>query len=217
MIGAEHENQHRIAAQLLRCALAGVPVGRTAIEEFEEASARLSYALYFVRREIECALHSRDALTDAHSSGRHDAGPARVARAGKAAGPAMLHRPHGTRRRPGDQCDARRLRRREGARHGGEDHCRAPATLGQGVPLRREQVPHPAVRDGSRVRQDGDHAAPRSRHATDSRRSARDGVAFHDDGVVRNRAAGPGGGCAGIHRSRGPGADAGEGGRGATG
>ena len=69
MIGAEHEDQHRIAAMLLRRRAAGVPVGRTAIEEFEEASARLSYALCFIRREIECALHSRDALTDAHSSG----------------------------------------------------------------------------------------------------------------------------------------------------
>jgi diguanylate cyclase (GGDEF)-like protein len=68
MIGAEHEDQHRIAARLLRGLAAGVPVGRTAIEEFEEASARLSYALSFVRREIECSLHSRDALTDAHSS-----------------------------------------------------------------------------------------------------------------------------------------------------
>ncbi len=69
MIGAEHEDQHRIAAMLLRRRAAGVPVGRTAVEEFEEASARLSYALCFIRREIECALHSRDALTDAHSSG----------------------------------------------------------------------------------------------------------------------------------------------------
>src|SRR5512141_1194447 len=69
MIGAEHEDQHRIAAGLLRALAAGVPAGRTAIEEFEEASARLSYALYFMRREIECALHSRDSLTDAHSSG----------------------------------------------------------------------------------------------------------------------------------------------------
>jgi diguanylate cyclase (GGDEF)-like protein len=69
MIGAEHEDQHRIAAGLLRRRATGVPVGRTAIEEFEEASARLSYALCFIRREIECALHSRDALTDAHSSG----------------------------------------------------------------------------------------------------------------------------------------------------
>lgn len=69
MIGAEHEDQHRIAARLLRCVVAGVPVERMAIEEFEEASARLSYALCFIRREIECALHSRDALTDAHSSG----------------------------------------------------------------------------------------------------------------------------------------------------
>jgi len=69
MMGAEHEDQHRIAARLLQDLLAGVPVERSTIEEFEEASARLSYALYFVRREIECALHGRDALTDAHSSG----------------------------------------------------------------------------------------------------------------------------------------------------
>jgi diguanylate cyclase (GGDEF)-like protein len=68
MIGAEHENLHRIAARLLRGKVARIPIARTAIEEFEEASARLSFALYFVRREIECALHSRDSLTDAHSS-----------------------------------------------------------------------------------------------------------------------------------------------------
>jgi diguanylate cyclase len=68
MIGAEHESQHQIAGALLRGLQAGVPVARTTIEEFEEASARLSYALYFIRREIECALHSRDVLTDAHSS-----------------------------------------------------------------------------------------------------------------------------------------------------
>lgn len=68
MIGDEHENQHRIAAGLLRDMAAGRPVARAAIEEFEEASSRLSFALYFVRREIECALNSRDAMTDAHSS-----------------------------------------------------------------------------------------------------------------------------------------------------
>jgi diguanylate cyclase (GGDEF)-like protein len=69
MVGAEHETQHRIAAQLLRSLAAGVPVARATIEEFEEASARLGYAMYFIRREIECALNSRDTLTDAHSSG----------------------------------------------------------------------------------------------------------------------------------------------------
>ena len=69
MLGAEHENQHRIAARLLRGLAAGQPAGRMAIDELEDASERLSYALYFVRREIECSLHSRDALTDAHSSG----------------------------------------------------------------------------------------------------------------------------------------------------
>jgi diguanylate cyclase len=69
MLGAEHEAQHRIAAGLLAGMASGAPAGRAAIEEFEEASARLSYALYFVRREIECALQGRDTLTDAHSSG----------------------------------------------------------------------------------------------------------------------------------------------------
>ncbi len=89
MIGAEHQNQHRIAATLLRSVLARVPVGRAAIEEFEEASARLSFALYFVRREIESALHSRDALTEAHSSGymMRD-----------------LHEWHGLASQPGRQC-----------------------------------------------------------------------------------------------------------------
>jgi diguanylate cyclase (GGDEF)-like protein len=67
MIGAEHENQHRIAVGLLRGMVAGVPVARSAVEEFEKVSSRLSFALYFVRREIECALNSRDAMTDAHS------------------------------------------------------------------------------------------------------------------------------------------------------
>lgn len=69
MIGAEHENQHRIVARLLRHVVAGGQVGRHEVEEFEESSSRLSFALYFIRREIECALHSRDTLTDAHSSG----------------------------------------------------------------------------------------------------------------------------------------------------
>lgn len=68
MLGAEHEVQHRIATGLLRLLAAGAPVPRTAIEEFEEASARLSYALYFVKREIECALYGRDTATDAHSA-----------------------------------------------------------------------------------------------------------------------------------------------------
>jgi diguanylate cyclase (GGDEF)-like protein len=69
MIGAEHADQHRIAVTLLQRRAAGLPVVRETIEEFEEASARLSYALCFIRREIECALNSRDAQTDAHSAG----------------------------------------------------------------------------------------------------------------------------------------------------
>ncbi len=68
MLGAEHEAQHRSAAELLRKLAVGANVGRMEIEEFEDVSARLSYAMYFVRREIECALHGRDVLTDAHSS-----------------------------------------------------------------------------------------------------------------------------------------------------
>jgi diguanylate cyclase (GGDEF)-like protein len=89
MIGAEHEEQHRIAAGLLRDLVAGVPVGGPAIEEFEEASARLNYALYFVKREIECALRSRDTVTDAHS-------PGEMAR--------DLREWHALARRPGRQC-----------------------------------------------------------------------------------------------------------------
>jgi len=68
LVGAEHEAQHRIAAQVLKSVLSKARIERAAIEEFEDASARLSYALYFVRREIECALDGRDTLTDAHSS-----------------------------------------------------------------------------------------------------------------------------------------------------
>ena len=69
MIGAEHEEQHRLAADILRRLDAGETVARSSVEEFEEASARLAYALYFIQREIECALNSRDALTDADNAG----------------------------------------------------------------------------------------------------------------------------------------------------
>lgn len=69
MIGAEHENQHRVAVRLLSDVAAGRPPNRIDIDDFEEASSRLSFGLYFIRREIECAVGSRDSLTDAHSSG----------------------------------------------------------------------------------------------------------------------------------------------------
>lgn len=68
MIGGEHEHQHRIATKLLRNVAAGLPLDRKEIEAFEDASSRLSFALYFVRREVECALGSRDSHTDAYSS-----------------------------------------------------------------------------------------------------------------------------------------------------
>ena len=41
MVGAEHEVQHRIAAQLLRSLAAGVPVARATIEEFGAAVDRI--------------------------------------------------------------------------------------------------------------------------------------------------------------------------------
>ncbi len=69
MIGGEHEYLHRIAARLLRGMAAGAVVARAEVERFEEAASRLSFALYFVRRELECALHRRDGQTVAHSSG----------------------------------------------------------------------------------------------------------------------------------------------------
>jgi diguanylate cyclase (GGDEF)-like protein len=69
MIGTEHEHLHRVAARLLRNLAVGVRPGRTSIEELEEASARLSFGLYFIRREIECAVGSRDASTEAYSAG----------------------------------------------------------------------------------------------------------------------------------------------------
>jgi len=69
MIGAEHESQHRIAARLLSNLVVGAQVGRPEIEEFIEASSRLSFAMYFIRREIECVVGSRDEIADAYNSG----------------------------------------------------------------------------------------------------------------------------------------------------
>jgi diguanylate cyclase len=67
MIGTEHEALHRTAAQLLRGLSVGAPVAPAALEQLSEASSRLRFALFFIRREIERALHSRDRLTGAHS------------------------------------------------------------------------------------------------------------------------------------------------------
>lgn len=69
MLGAEHESLHRLATRLVAAAVAGAAASRRDIDEFEEASARVSFGLHFVRREVECTLRSRDSLTDAHSSG----------------------------------------------------------------------------------------------------------------------------------------------------
>lgn len=69
MLGAEHESQHQLATQLMVARATGAPLARKDIEEFEEASARVSFGLHFIRREVECTMRSRDALTDAHSSG----------------------------------------------------------------------------------------------------------------------------------------------------
>lgn len=69
MLGAEHESQHELSTKLMAALAAGGPLTRKDIEEFEEACARVSFGLHFIRREIECTMRSRDALTDAHSSG----------------------------------------------------------------------------------------------------------------------------------------------------
>lgn len=69
MLGTEHEGQHQMATTLLARLASGRAVTRADLEEFEDASARVSFALHFVRREIECTVRSRDALTEAHSSG----------------------------------------------------------------------------------------------------------------------------------------------------
>lgn len=68
MIGAEHGHVHRVAARLLGQLAAGSRPGRADIEDFEEACGRLSFGLYFIRREIECAVGSRDISTDAYST-----------------------------------------------------------------------------------------------------------------------------------------------------
>lgn len=69
MVGTEHAHLHRIAARLLGQLVDGSRPVRTDIEDFEEACGRLSFGLYFVRREIECAVGSRDTSTDAYSTG----------------------------------------------------------------------------------------------------------------------------------------------------
>ncbi len=209
MLGAEHEVQHRIAAGLLRSVAAGAPVGRTAIEEFEEASARLSYALYFVKREIECALHGRDTLTDAHSAGAmvHD-----------------LREWHALARQPGRQCCIA-VMELDGAReitatHGHSAGTRVLVTAVNVIAAHLRPTDKVFRYDEGKflIRLSGtdlasaknaDPAPARYRHPR-RRLGRRGGRGLPRHGVVRNRAAGPGGGRAGIHRSRGPRVDAGE-------
>lgn len=69
MLGVEHEGQHRLATRLMAALVGGKAVTRADLEEFEESCARVSFGLHFIRREIECTMRSRDALTEAHSSG----------------------------------------------------------------------------------------------------------------------------------------------------
>jgi diguanylate cyclase (GGDEF)-like protein len=65
-IGTEHERLHRIAARLLREVAADEPIVRGEFEELLAGCARLRLELDSLRREIECALRNRDALTGAY-------------------------------------------------------------------------------------------------------------------------------------------------------
>ena len=65
-IGAEHERLHGIAAQLLREVAADEPIVRGEFEELLAGCTRLRLELDSLRREIECALRNRDALTGAY-------------------------------------------------------------------------------------------------------------------------------------------------------
>jgi diguanylate cyclase (GGDEF)-like protein len=65
-IGTEHERLHRIAARLLREVAADEPIVRGDFEELLAGCARLRLELDSLRREIECALRNRDALTGAY-------------------------------------------------------------------------------------------------------------------------------------------------------
>jgi len=132
--------------RLLTDLAAGARLGRADIEELEHACARLSFALSFIRREIECAVGSRDSSTTPTvpvrccgtcASGMRSPGSCQ----------AVLHRVDGTPRRRCDRSRPRPPGKSPGAGHGGEGHLRAPASVRQGVPSRRQQVPHPAVGD----------------------------------------------------------------------
>jgi diguanylate cyclase (GGDEF)-like protein len=65
-IGTEHERLHRIATRLLRDVAVGAPIVRADFEDLVSGSARLRVELDSLRREIEGALQTRDALTGAY-------------------------------------------------------------------------------------------------------------------------------------------------------
>jgi diguanylate cyclase len=69
-IGLQHEQVHRIAAELLREIAAGRGVNDAAFDEFITLSLRLRHQLEQLKRELQGALGSRDALTGAYDRER---------------------------------------------------------------------------------------------------------------------------------------------------
>jgi diguanylate cyclase len=68
-IEAEHKRLHRIAAQLLREAAAGVPIAREDYDDLVTGGERLHLELDSLRHEVAGALQNRDALTGAYGRG----------------------------------------------------------------------------------------------------------------------------------------------------
>jgi diguanylate cyclase (GGDEF)-like protein len=65
-IEAEHKRLHRVAARLLRQAVAGVPIARDDYDDLVTAGERLHLELDSLRHEVAGALRNRDALTGAY-------------------------------------------------------------------------------------------------------------------------------------------------------
>lgn len=65
-IGVEHRRVHQVATGILRDIAAGRPVRRSEFDELLDSSLRLRAELEQLRREVQAALRSRDALTGAY-------------------------------------------------------------------------------------------------------------------------------------------------------
>jgi diguanylate cyclase (GGDEF)-like protein len=65
-IGVEHQRVHQVATGILQAIVEGRPVGRETFDELMACSQRLRRELDLLRRELQFALRSRDALTGAY-------------------------------------------------------------------------------------------------------------------------------------------------------